>query len=79
MSMASNSASHTKGETEMDKVSNDFNVMFFNEFGEVYDFQETGLGPFATLEEAEACAKKLMARDYGFTSYRIGSMKEYVA
>ena len=58
---------------------NDFNVVFSNdETGEIYDFQETGCGPFATLEEAEACAKKLMAMDYGYTSYRIGSMKEYV-
>ena len=59
---------------------NDFNVIFTHESGEIHDFQETGGGPFATWAEAEAYAQLLMARkDYGFESYRIGSMKEYVA
>ena len=58
---------------------NDFNVVLYTNFGEIHDYYDTGRGPFATLEEAEACAKELMAMDYGYTHYRIGSMKEYVA
>lgn len=58
---------------------NDYNVVFTHDNGEIHDYQETGGGPFATLAEAEAYAKQLMVQDFGYVSYRIGSMKEYVA
>ena len=62
------------------KMFNDFNVLFTHESGELHDFQETGRGPFATYAEAEAYAQLLMAKkDCGYESYRIGSMKEYLA